>query len=498
MPRGPDLSERFASRWGLIASLLGMAIGAGNIWRFPRVAAANGGGAFLIPWAVFLFLWSIPLMLVEFGMGRGTRRGPVGAFHALLGRFGVVPGVFVALCTAGILFYYAVVTGWCGYYVVRLAIDFEAVSGASAAHWSHLSGGSFPAVLAHLAALGVGLAIVAAGVTRGLERASKLLIPLLFVLLGAAAVAALSLPGGSAGLEYLFHVDLAKLGHHKTWLEALSQSAWSTGAGWGLILTYATYTQSDDDPLLNSLVAGIGNNAASLLAAMAILPAIFALAAPAERAEALAGNTGLLFVWMPRLFGQMPGGAVLAVAFFVAVAAAALSSLLAMLEMATRVVMDLGLRRRPAVLVVGAAALLAGLPSAWSLEVFNNQDWVWGLGLLVSGAFFGGAVLRHGARRFRAEHLAPGPGGIRIGRWFEVLLVAALPVEFVAMLGWWLWGAIQGAKDLRGWLHPLSTFGVGTCLAQWGLVLLGALLASGWLHRRLSRQAAETHPTGAP
>jgi len=87
-------AERFSTRWGLIASLLGMAIGAGNIWRFPRVAAANGGGAFLIPWALFLFLWSLPLMLVEFGMGRHSRRGPVGAFLALRrGRAGVVPGV---------------------------------------------------------------------------------------------------------------------------------------------------------------------------------------------------------------------------------------------------------------------------------------------------------------------------------------------------------------------------------------------------------------------
>lgn len=101
-------------------------------------------------------------------------------------------------------------------------------------------------------------------------------------------------------------------------------------------------------------------------------------------------------------------GAVLALAFIIAVAAAALSSLLALLEMATGLVMDLGVGRRPAVLAVGGAALPAGLPSAWSLEVFDNQDWVWGRGLLVAGAFFAGAVLRRGARRFRAEHLLTG------------------------------------------------------------------------------------------
>lgn len=483
---GPkEITERFSSRWGLLASLIGMAIGAGNIWRFPRVAAANGGGAFLIPWAIFLFMWSIPLMLVEMGMGRATRKGPVGAFHSLFGRFGLPFGLFVAFCTSAILFYYAVVTGWCAYTLTQVALDFEAASAGSAGRWESLSGGSGWAILFHLVALGAGLLIISRGVARGVELANKILIPLLFLMLMLAAGAGLSLPGGVEGLEYLFHVDLAKLAHHKTWLEALSQSAWSTGAGWGLILTYAVYTRRREDALLSSLVAGVGNNAASLLAAMAILPAVFALAGPAERAEALAGNTGLLFVWMPKLFAQMPGGQLIAVLFFLAVTVAALTSLLAMLEMATRVVMDFGLKRRRAVLVVGGLAVLGGLPSAWSLEVFNNQDWVWGLGLLISGAFFCGAALHIGARRFREAHLGPPEGGLRVGRWFEILLMAALPVELVAMLSWWIWGAIQGAKDLRGWLHPLSTFGVGTCLVQWAAVLLGALLVSGWLHRRL-------------
>jgi len=478
--------ERFVTRWGLIASLLGMAIGAGNIWRFPRVAAANGGGAFLIPWALFLFLWSIPLMLVEFGMGRSTRRGPVGAFSALLGRFGVVPGVFVAFCTTAILFYYAVVTGWCAYYVVHLAVDFEGVTGHASARWAALSHGSVAAVGFHFVALLGGVIIVAGGVARGLERMNKVLIPTLLVLLVVAAVAGISLPGGNRGLEYLFHVDLSKLAHHKTWLEALSQSAWSTGAGWGLILTYGVYTSRREDVLLNSLVAGVGNNAASLLAAMAILPAVFALAGPGQAQQALAGNTGLLFVWMPRLFARMAGGHLLAVVFFLAVAVAALSSLLAMLELATRVLMDFGIRRRQATLLVGGVGFLAGLPSAWSLDVFNNQDWVWGLGLLLSGAFFTAAALRFGARRFRQELLVGDPGAWRVGRWFEGLLYVALPVEFVAMLAWWFWSAIHGAKTTRAWLSPFEVFSVGTCLVQWTVIVVAGLLASGWIHRHLA------------
>ncbi len=481
--------ERFSSRWGLIASLLGMAIGAGNIWRFPRVAAQNGGGAFLIPWALFLLLWSVPLMLVEFGMGRASRRGPIGAFGALLGRFGAVPGVFVAFCTTAIMFYYAVVTGWCAYYTLALAVDFGGVTGNASDHWRWVSHYNWLAVAFHGVAMTGGVLIVAGGVTRGIERVNKILVPLLLVLLGVAALAGLSLPGGLRGLEFLFHVDMGRLASHKTWLEALSQSAWSTGAGWGLILTYAVYTSKREDVLLNSLVAGVGNNAASLLAALAILPAVFALAGSQAPKALEAGNTGLLFVWMPQLFAKIAGGQALAVLFFFAVTVAALSSLLSMLELATRVIMDLGIGRRHAVMIIGTVGFVAGLPSALHLDVFDNQDWVWGLGLLLSGAFFAFAVIRHGAARFRRAHLAPGPGGWQVGRWFDVLIYLVIPVEFVAMMGWWFY-SVSARKSLAFNLDPFQVFSVSTCLLQWGLVLGAAALFGGWIYRRSSSPPA--------
>jgi len=477
--------EQFTSRWGLIASLLGMAIGAGNLWRFPRVAAQNGGGAFLIPWALFLFLWSVPLMLVEFGMGRASRQGPVGAFGAFLGRFGVVPGVFVAFCTTAIMFYYAVVTGWCAYYTVALAVDFAGVTGNAAGHWQSVSHSNGVTVAFHAVAMTGAVLVVAGGVARGIERVNKVLIPLLVLLLVGTAVAAMSLPGGSRGLEFLFHVDLDRLAHHKTWLEALSQSAWSTGAGWGLILTYAVYTRSSEDVLLNSLVAGVGNNAASLLAAMAILPAVFALAGPEAHKALGAGNTGLLFVWMPQLFARITGGQLLAVAFFLAVTVAALSSLLSMLELATRVIMDLGFERRRAVLIIGSVGFGAGLPSALHLDVFNNQDWVWGLGLLLSGAFFAVTAMVHGVKRFRLELLRPAPGGWRTGWWFDVLIYVAIPIEFLAMLGWWFY-SVSRSHDFATYMNPVGIFTVGTCLLQWSVLLGIAVVISGWVYRRVA------------
>ncbi len=104
--------ERFSSRWAIILAGLGMAVGTGNLWRFPRVAAQNGGAAFLIPWLIFLLTWSLPLLIAEFGLGRGARRGPVGAFTALVGRSSAWMGGFVVVTAVMIMFYYSVVTGW--------------------------------------------------------------------------------------------------------------------------------------------------------------------------------------------------------------------------------------------------------------------------------------------------------------------------------------------------------------------------------------------------
>ena len=114
--------EAFSSRWGVIVVGIGMAVGTGNLWRFPRVAAQNGGGAFLIPWLLFLFLWSLPLLIAEFGLGRGSRRGPIGAFSTLIGPKHAWMGGFVAVTTTMIMFYYSVVTGWTLKYFIVAAM----------------------------------------------------------------------------------------------------------------------------------------------------------------------------------------------------------------------------------------------------------------------------------------------------------------------------------------------------------------------------------------
>jgi len=486
-----DSTEVFSSRWALVLAALGMAIGTGNIWRFPRVAAENGGGAFLIPWILFLFLWSIPLLMVELSMGRHARLGVIGAFGQIMGRRFLFLGGFVAFCTTAILFYYSVVTGWALRYAVG-SITGEVARAGGRDFWKGLQS-SPESVLFHAIAIFGTAWIVGRGIVGGIERANRLLIPSLFVLLAIMAARVVTLPGAGNALGFLFEPDFAKLGDHRVWLDALSQSAWSTGAGWGLILTYAVYSRRREDIPVNAFLCGLGNNSASLLAGIVIVGAVFSLAPSLAAAgdgamtpeEILAaGNEGLAFVWIPNLLLEMPGGRVFLPVFFIALSVAAVSSLIAMVELATRVLMDFGLRRKTAIAAVAGAAFLCGIPSALSTKVFRNQDWVWGLGLMVSGAFFALAAIRFGVERVRVRLLNAEGTDLPIGSWFTLVVTFLVPLEFLAMIVWWF---VKAARDYEPgrWADPFRTFSIGTCLVQWGLVLVAFGLANRWMGRRL-------------
>jgi len=466
-----DTSDRFSSRWGLILAGLGMAVGTGNLWRFPRVAAQNGGAAFLIPWFIFLFTWSLPLLIAECGLGRGSRRGVIGAFAELVGRRFAWLGGFVAVTSVMILFYYSVVTGWTlKYFVVSLTGELD--GGMADDYWLRYSQSIWQPLGFHIASIvGAGL-VIRLGVVAGIERANRILVPLLLILLVVAVGRSVTLPGAEKGLYFLFNPDLSQLTSHRVWLEALTQSAWSTGAGWGLILTYAVYMKDDEQAVNSSTAIALGNNTASLLAGMAIVPTAFAVLAENEALEAMAaGNVGLTFVWIPQLFARMPGGMLFQGLFFLALFCAALSSLIAMVELATRILMDGGMSRPGAVRWVVGATVLGGAPSAMSVTVFENQDWTWSLALMVSGLFVAFGVKSFGVRRFRSEFINVVPSDRRMGRGYDWILTYLVPLEFVAMIGWWIYQAVA-VIDPLGWWNPLRTFSLGTCLLQWGIALV--------------------------
>jgi neurotransmitter:Na+ symporter, NSS family len=477
----------FSSRWGMMLAMLGMAVGTGNIWRFPRVVATNGGGSFLVAWFVFLLLWSVPLILVEFAMGKATRYGPVGAFARLIGRGFAWMGAWVAWTATAIMFYYAVVMGWTIRYVWAAAsgqlpltdldlADPASVATTTAALQGFWDGFAFtPNVLfVHALAMGMAVFVVARGV-RGIEQAARILIPTLFVMVVVLAVRALTLPGASAGLSFMFTPDFAALTEPRIWLAALTQNAWDTGAGWGLIVAYAVYMRRTEDTSLNAFMLGFGNNSVSLLAGIMVLCTVFAMLPDAASQIVGAGNEGLTFIWVPALFAQVPLSRLFMVIFFLALMFAAWTSLIAMIELASRVLTDAGIPRRRAVVVVGVGGFVLGVPSALSQPIFANQDWVWGVGLMLSGLFFAMAALRYGVTRFR-ETLINGPDSdIRIGAWWDWVIRLVVVQAFV-LIGWWLY-------QVRGEAF-FAPEGIGLLAAQWGVALALFLVFNRWLADR--------------
>lgn len=471
------MNEKFTSRWGLLASALGMAIGTGNIWRFPRVIAANGGGAFLVPYFLFLFLWAIPLLAAEFTMGQNTRRGLFGAFSSTAGKGSGWMGGFVAMVTFFILSYYAVVAGWCLSYIAKSLFAWDAVVRDSAAVWSGFASDVFQKSLFQLAAVALGALVIYRGVVAGIERINKVLIPSILLLVVILAAKALSLEGSGTGVRFLFVPDFACLAMPETWLAALSQVAWSTGAGWGLMLVYATYSREKEDVASVTICTGIGNHTASLIAATAIVPTIFALLPAGEAMKVLeSGNQGLAFISLPGLMARIGGGQVFSTIFFVALFFAAFSSLISMLELGVKTLADFSIDRARGVVIVSGAAFLFGLPSAASMKIFNNQDWVWGLGLIISGLLFSVAFWAAGWKKFFG-----GPSARSRGRWFWIwagLCVGFLvPLMALGIVGWWFFMAATEYDPARWW-HPWREFSVGTCVAQWAV--LTALLLGLW------------------
>ncbi|MFT5143941.1 MAG: NSS family neurotransmitter:Na+ symporter [Rhodothermales bacterium] len=486
-------TERFSSRWGFFLSVLGIAVGTGNIWRFPRIAAQNGGddgaGAFLVAWLVFLFAWSIPLIMVEYAWGRKTRSGVVSTFIQEGGKKFAWMGAFVAFVATAITFFYSVVVGWCIYYLIQMIVSpLPQTTEAAMAVWNDYQSGGWP-LLFHALAMGLGALAIWKGVA-SIERVNKVLVPTLLFIVLISVIRALTLPGAWEGVAYLFTPQWSQLAHPKIWIEALTQNAWDTGAGWGLFLTYAAYMSTKQGIVKNAVATAIGNNVVSLMAALMVFATVFAILQTEmgmSRAEVLEvmktsgpASTGLTFIWMPQLFARMFLGNPLAILFFLGLTFAGFSSLIAQLELPTRVFIDAGLTRPKAIGMVVGVSYLLGIPSAVNLNILSNQDFVWGVALMLSGAMVSFIVIKNGVEKLRAERLTGQENDWDVGYWWVLVVKYFIPIAAIVLLVWWL---SQSVTDT--WYDPFDTGSLMTVLGQWA-VILGLLIAgNGWINRRM-------------
>ena len=490
---------QFGSRWGIVLAALGMAIGAGNLWRFPRLAGQYGG-SFILLWILFLFLWSIPLLLSEFAIGKKYKSGVIGSFGKFVGKKYTWMGFFITVCTLGIAFYYSIVTAWSFRYLlfsiknifspVPLLTYLQTDPDHLVNFWGHISNGNWTTVIIYISVVFCGAFILIRGIKNGLEKANKLLIPSLFILLLIIVFISLTTKGGLKGLEYMFAINTEHFVNPVIWLEALSQSAWSTGAGWGLMMTISAFSRDKEDITLNTFIGAFGNNTASLLSAMAILPAVFAFSA--TEAEAIqylqSGNQALTFTIIPMLFANIPIGDYLSVLFFLALFIASFTSLLPMIELFIKNVSDLNIHRRTTLVVVIATFVIIGFPSAWSLNFFTNQDWVWGVGLILSGLFILIGVAINHPIKFKKQYIDIGSELKIPSNYFKYSIYGNI-IMAIILIYWWLsqdfsstWLNKDGYWDVFGVYSNAST------ITQWMTIILVGLLINKFLYKKFVKK----------
>ena len=322
--------DSFGSRFGALVAMAGSAVGLGNLWRFPYLVGENGGAAFIIIYILLSFLICLPIFISEFVIGRRSQKNAYAAFRDLSGgsawRW---VGLFTIIVPLVVLSYYSVIGGWSVEYLLKsVTFAFESASqSAMSTMFSDFVSSTWGPLLVHTGFLLVTIMIVVVGIKDGIEKFSKVMMPLLFFMVLAIAIYSMTLPGAKAGLDYLFNPDFSKI-TGKACAAALGQAFFSLSLGFGTIMTYASYVDKKENILFQSTATAVSDLMFALIAGMAIMPAVFAFGLNPQ------SGPGLVFETLPFVFGQMPAGGFVAILFFLALLVAALTSSISMLEVA--------------------------------------------------------------------------------------------------------------------------------------------------------------------
>ena len=320
--------HQWASNLGFILAAAGSAVGLGNIWKFPGKVGAYGGGAFLLCYLLIVFLVGFPVMLAELSIGRATQKNVVGAFRTpnprwrFAGYIGIVT-LFV------ILSYYCVVGGWVLKYVQIYAAGahFGAGPGAYADYFSAFSARPVEPLLWGLGFLVLCIVVVVRGVSQGIEKVSKVLMPLLFLLLAGLVVYSVTRPGAGEGLRFLFGIDPARLSGD-TLVGALGQAFFSLSVGMGIMVTYGSYVPKSENLAKSAGWICALDTLVAVMAALAIVPVVMIT----QGEEGLGMGGGFAFISLPAMFAELPGGRFFGTAFFALLFLAALTSAISILE----------------------------------------------------------------------------------------------------------------------------------------------------------------------
>jgi NSS family neurotransmitter:Na+ symporter len=355
----------WGSRIGFILAAAGSAVGLGNIWGFPTQVGQGGGAAFVVLYLACVFLICAPIMIAEIAIGRRAQKDPVSAFRVIRpGTLWWLTGLLGVMAGVGILSFYSVIAGWTIAYVWYTGTG--AVTGSQQQIGTFFSDfvGNAPLNFAlTFTILVVTAGVIVGGVRSGIERVTKVLMPLLFGLLLILAGRAITLPGADAGLSYYMRPDFSRIWDITILNAALGQAFFSLSLGMGAMITYGSYLTRKEHIAVSAMWVVLLDTSVALLAGFIIFPAGFSI----PGFDPSSGGPGLIFTVLPRLFATLPGGHLFGAAFFVLLLMAALTSTISLLEVPVAHLIDAyGWTRRNAVIMLTGLTALLAIPSALS------------------------------------------------------------------------------------------------------------------------------------
>ena len=319
--------DNFGSSFGVLVAMAGSAVGLGNLWRFPYLVGTNGGAAFIIIYLAIVFILALPIMYSEFVIGRRAQANVYSAFKQLApgSKWGIT-GIIAIVCCVMIISFYSVVGGWTIDYMVKsITMQFSSDASALGGLFEKTVTSSWQPVLYMAAFVILSGAILLAGVKDGIEKYSKVLMPLLFLMVVLIAVRSVTLPGAEKGIDFLFKPDFSKVTAN-TVLDALGQAFFSLSVGFGIIFTYASYVKKNENVVKMSVQTAMADTIFAIIAGVAIMPAVFSFGISAGQ------GPGLVFVTLPYVFSQLPLGSLIGFIFFFVLFIAAITSLISLME----------------------------------------------------------------------------------------------------------------------------------------------------------------------
>lgn len=357
----------FGSRLGFILAAAGSAVGLGNIWRFPYLAAKYGGGIFLLVYLILTVTFGFALMTTEIAIGRKTGKSVIGAYTSVNKHFAPL-GWLAAAVPVIILPYYCVIGGWVLKYMTSFITGNGTAAAGDGSFFSNFIGHAAQPTIFFCIFIALTALVVMLGVDKGIERVSKIMMPVLFVLIIGIGIYTLTLPGAIDGLIYYVKPNFSEFSI-KTVIAAMGQLFYSMSLAMGIMITYGSYMRKEDHLEGSVRNIEIFDTAVAFLAGLIIVPSVFVFSG--GDASALNAGPSLMFITLPNVFDSMAGGQFVGAAFFILVALAALTSSISLMETVVSIITEkFKVKRIPACLIVVVISLLIGM-----LSVLGYSNW---------------------------------------------------------------------------------------------------------------------------